>query len=255
MGVRIGLDVEHRGDVSLITMNRPPANYIDLESIRELADGLDVLAEQGCRVAVLASGAKHFCAGADLGAGAPQDRADDFRRLYQEAVRLFHVPIPVVAAVRGAAVGGGLGLACAADFRVTVASARFHANFASLGFHHGFGLSVTLPRLVGAQKAAEMLYTAAKVDGAEACALGLADRLVDGDDPLPGAIAFAEQIAASAPLVVRSMKATMREGIAEQVAAATEREFGEQSTLWPTEDCRIGLAAATARIAPVFVGR
>ncbi|MFR9807400.1 enoyl-CoA hydratase/isomerase family protein [Pseudonocardia sp. RS010] len=255
MGERNGMDVEHRGDVALVTMNRPPANYFDLGSIRDLADTLDALAGQGCRVAVLASAGKHFCAGADLGAGAPQDRAEDFRRLYREAVRLFRVPIPVVAAVNGAAVGGGLGLACSADFRVTVASSRFHANFASLGFHHGFGLSVTLPRLVGSQRATEMLYTARRVDGAEACSLGLADRLVDGDDPVPGAIAFAERIAASAPLTVRSMKATMRAGLADQVEKATEREFGEQSTLWPTEDCRIGLAAAAARTTPVFVGR
>lgn len=148
---------------------------------------------------------RHFCAGADLGrGGAPGERVESSRRLYREAVRLFGVPIPVVAAVRGAAVGGGLGLACAADFRVTAPGARFHANFAALGFHQGFGLSATLPRLVGAQPAAELLYTARKVDGEQAVALGLADRLADDPaddgDPLPAALAPATEIAAAAPL-------------------------------------------------------
>lgn len=252
--------VEQQGHVGVVTMRRPPANFFDLELIRDLADALHGLGDSGCRAAVLATGGRHFCAGADFGrGGAPGERVESSRRLYREAVRLFRVPIPVVAAVRGAAVGGGLGLACAADFRVTAPGARFHANFAALGFHQGFGLSATLPRLVGAQRAAELLYTARKVDGGQAVALGLADRLADDPaddgDPLPATLAFAAEIAASAPLAVRSMKQTLRAGLAEEVAAATERELSEQARLWATEDCAIGVAANLAREVPVFVGR
>ena len=182
-------------------------------------------------------------------------RVESSRRLYREAVRLFRIPIPVVAAVQGAAVGGGLGLACAADFRVTVPTARFHANFAALGFHQGFGLTVTLPRLVGPQRAAELLYTARRIDGTEAVGIGLADRLAQGADPLPAALELAGEIAASAPLAVRSMKETLRGGLADEVAAATERELAEQTRLWSTEDCAIGIAANLDRTVAQFVGR
>jgi enoyl-CoA hydratase/carnithine racemase len=252
------VSVDQRDHVAVVTIHRPPANHFDTELIADLADALQGLGADGsgCRVAVLASEGRHFCAGADFGrGGAPGDRVDSSRELYRAAVRLFRVPIPVIAAVQGAAVGGGLGLACAADFRVTVASARFHANFAALGFHQGFGLSVTLPRLVGAQRAAEMLYTGRRVSGAQAVELGLADRLAEGADPLPGALALAAEIAASAPLAVRSMKQTLRGGLPDEVAAAVERELTEQTRLWATEDCAIGVAASLAREAPVFVGR
>jgi enoyl-CoA hydratase/carnithine racemase len=243
-------------DVAVVTIHRPPANYFDQALIEDLADAFGALSAEGCRAAVLASEGKHFCAGADFGSGgAPAERVESSQRLYRAAVRLFEVPIPVVAAVQGAAVGGGLGLACAADFRVTVPAARFHANFAALGFHQGFGLSVTLPRLVGGQRAAELLYTATKVDGAEAVRLGLADRLTEGPDPLPDALDLARSIARSAPLAVRSMKETLRGGLAEEVARATERELAEQARLWGTQDCGIGIAANLAREEPRFVGR
>jgi enoyl-CoA hydratase/carnithine racemase len=248
--------VEHQDRIGVVTIHRPPANHFDFVLIRDLADALHGLADDGYRAAVLGSEGRHFCAGANFSSGgAPSERVDSSRQLYHEAVRLFRVPIPVVAAVQGAAVGGGLGLACAADFRVTVPTARFHANFALLGFHQGFGLSATLPRLVGQQKAAEMLYTARKVNGEQAVALGLADRLLEGDDPRPAAVAFAEELAAGAPLAVRSMKETLSAGFADEVAAATERELSEQARLWTTEDCSIGVAANLARETPVFVGR
>ena len=85
---------------------------------------------------------------------------------------------PVVAAVQGPAIGGGLGVALVADFRVTCAEAKFSANFNRLGFHPGFGLSATLPRLVGVQKAAMLFYTGRRINGTEAAAMGLADLLV-----------------------------------------------------------------------------
>lgn len=247
--------VDRDGHLAVLTLRRPPTNYFDLELIRDLADRLQALGEDACRAAVLTSEGRHFCAGADFSSGAPGERVESSRRLYREAVRLFRVPVPVIAAVQGAAVGGGLGLACSADFRVTVPGARFHANFAALGFHQGFGLSVTLPRLVGPQLATELLYTARKLDGTEAVRVGLADRLADGTDPLPAALDLAHEIAASAPLTVRAMKQTLRGGLADAVSTATDRELDEQTRLWSTEDCSIGIAANLARTTPVFVGR
>jgi 2-(1,2-epoxy-1,2-dihydrophenyl)acetyl-CoA isomerase len=97
--------------------------------------------------------------------------------LYAHAVRLFAAATPVVAAVQGGAIGGGLGLALSADFRVASPSSRFAANFARLGIHDGFGITVTLPATVGMQASLELLYTGRRVRGEEAHALGLCDRL------------------------------------------------------------------------------
>ncbi len=122
--------------------------------------------------------------------------------LYEEAVRLFAARTPIVAAVQGAAVGGGLGLALVADFRVAGPSTRFIANFSRLGLHQGFGITVTLPAVVGTQRAQEMLYTGRAVAGEEAANIGLCDRLAADDAVRSTAHAFAAEIAASAPLAV-----------------------------------------------------
>ena len=105
--------------------------------------------------------------------------------------------------MQGAAIGGGCGLALSADFRVATPQSRFSANFARLGFHHGFALTVTLPAVVGSQAAADLLLTGRRVGGEEALALGLCDRLADDDDLLAQAIGYADELAASGPLAVR----------------------------------------------------
>ena len=172
LAVEIGDDF-----VALAEIRRPPNNFFDRLLIENLADAFERLdADPACRAIVLAAAGKHFCAGANFSGDAPADRDDSGRHLYDEAVRLFATRTPVVAAVHGAAIGGGLGLALMPDFRIACAEARFSANFARLGFHHGFGLSVTLPRLVGQQAAAEILYTGRRLKGDEAHRIGLCDR-------------------------------------------------------------------------------
>jgi enoyl-CoA hydratase/carnithine racemase len=162
---------------------------------------------------------------------------------------------PVVAAVQGAAIGGVLGLALMPDFCVGAPEARFSANFARLGFHHGFGLSVTLPRLVGQQTAAELLYTGRRVKGEEAQGLGLCDRLVPLERVRQEAQAFAAEIAASAPLAIDSIRETLRGDLAAEIRRATDREKAEQDRLRKTEDFREGTRAMAERRAPEFKGR
>ncbi len=251
------LTVEIDDHVAVLEIHRPPANFLDHELIRLIADTATALADDGTtRAIVLCSEGRHFCAGADLGSdlfGAT--RTETARALYTEAVRLFRVQLPVVAAVQGSAVGGGLGLACAADFRVASHSTRFHANFAALGFHQGFGLSVTLPRIVGHQVAADLLLTARRMDGTEARAVGLVDRLVEGSDVRAAAVDLARSLAASAPLAVRSIRETMRSGLADEVRHVLDRELAEQARLWLTDDSAEGVAANLARRPPEFLGR
>ena len=169
-------------------------------------------------------------------------------------MRLLEAETPVVAAVQGAAIGGGLGLALSADFRVAAPEARFAANFARLGFHHGFGLTVTLPALVGQQKALDLLYTGRRVKGEEALEIGLCDALVPIEELRDKAREMAAEIAGSAPLAVRSIRRTMRRGLAERVRIATDHELVEQDWLRETNDFREGVRATAERRTPEFTG-
>ena len=237
--------------VALVEFSRPPHNYFDAALIEAIADAYEELDRDGAhRAIVLCSEGKNFCAGANFGGPNPADGP-----LYEHAVRLFTAGLPVVAAIQGAAIGGGLGVALSADFRVGSPDSRFSANFARLGIHHGFGVTVTLPLAVGHQRALELLYTGVRVRGEQAHAIGLCDRLVAGDRLREEAVALAEEIAISSPLAVRAIRRTMRGDLAERIRAATAREAAEQAKLFPTEDFREGVAAAAERRPPRFSGR
>lgn len=238
--------------VATVEIRRPPNNFFDVALIESLVEAIETLdRDDRCRAIVLCSDGKHFCAGADFTAAG----SDTGRHLYDAAVDLFATRTAVVAAVQGAAVGGGLGLACFADFRVAAPEARFSANFARLGFHHGFALTVTLPALVGQQRALELLYTGRRIGGEEAHAIGLADQLVPPDRVRAAARDLAAEIAGSAPLAVRSIRETMRGDLAERVRHATDRERAEQDRLRGTADWSEGVRAMAERRAPDFTGR
>ncbi len=247
-----GVTVErHRDHVGVVCLHRPPNNFFDTSLVASVADGYENLAAGGwCRCVVLASEGRHFCAGLDFGANAAQD----IGALYREAQRLFAAPLPVVAAVRGAAIGGGCGLALSADFRVASASSRFSVNFARLGFHHGFGLSVTMPDAVGQQAAADLLLTGRRVGGDEALVLGLCDRLAPEGEVLDQAVAYAAELAAAGPLAVRAIRATLRRGLLERVTEAMEHERAEQLRLRGSEDFAEGVRASAERREPRFTG-
>ena len=204
---------------------------------------------------MLCSEGKHFCAGADFSGAAGRVGRDGAPHLYDVAIRLFEQPLPIVAAVQGAAIGGGLGLALAADFRVATPESRFAANFSRLGFHPGFGLTVTLPRVVGQQAALDLLYTGRRIDGATAHQIGLCDHLVTGDELRGRAVDLAAEIAAAAPLAVRSIRRTLRQSLTDEVRAAMAHERAEQERLQQTDDFREGVAAVGERRAARFTGR
>jgi enoyl-CoA hydratase/carnithine racemase len=249
-----GTDVtveQHGAHVGVVTLHRPPNNYFDTGLIEDIAAAYEALDTSGwCRAIVLASEGRHFCAGLDFAGNAGQDIA----ALYRAALRLFAAPLPVVAAVQGSAVGGGCGLALAADFRVATPQTRVSANFARLGFHHGFALTVTLPAAVGRQAAADLLLTGRRVGGEQALALGLCDRLADGDNLLAQAIDYADELAAAGPLAVRSIRATLRHGLVEEARLAMEHECAEQTRLRDTADFAEGVRAAAERRDPTFRG-
>jgi enoyl-CoA hydratase/carnithine racemase len=257
------IGVELTGMVATIEIRRPPHNFFDMELIRQIADACEALDDNAaCRAIVLAAQGTAFCAGAKLGEAA--DVQDVLARraqggagshLYLEAVRLYRTKKPMVGAIHGAAVGGGLGLALVPDLRVTCPEARFSANFTRLGFHPGFGLTHTLPALIGPAKAALMFYTSRRVTGTDAVAMGLADVLVAQAEVRTAALNLAKEIAECSPLGVLATRATLRAGLAERVRAATEIELEKQTALRQTADFKEGVAAMGERRLPRFIGR
>ena len=258
--------IEKSGHVVLVEIRRPPNNFFDIELIQDIATAFETFDEDGdVRAIVLASQGKAFCAGANFGDGSTLDkdgqrpneltRQKAVQHLYIESNRLFRTKKPIVAAVHGAAVGGGLGLAMVADFRVTCPEARFCANFTRLGFHPGFGLTVTLPAVVGPTKAALMFYTSRRIPGDEAHAMGLADVLVPQSEVRSAAMKLAAEIAENSPLGLISTRTTMRGDIADRVRAATEHELKEQTRLRDTDDFKEGVKAMAERRVPDFTGR
>lgn len=248
------------GHVALAEIQRGPNNFFDQALIASIADAFDALDEDaGTRAIVLASQGKHFCAGANFGSSDDQQAragrvAEEGNPLYREAVRLFRNKKPVIAAVQGAAVGGGFGLAMMPDFRVAAPEARFTANFVKLGFTPGFGLTHTLPRIIGEQAANDLFYTGRRIGGEEAHTLGIVDRLVPLDEVRTAAIAYAREIAENAPLALISLRAQMRDGLADAVQKATDREGYEQFHLQRTNDHKEGIKAVAERRVGNFTG-
>ena len=172
-----------------------------------------------------------------------------------EAIRLFKNKKPIIAAIHGPAIGGGFGLACVADFRIASPKARFAANFVKLGLHQGFGISVTLPRLIGHHNAAKLLLSGRRINAEEALSLGLVDEVAAEGELHSAAIKLASELAENAPLAMQSVRATMRQGLADAVANATVHELAEQQWLRATEDAYEGIRAVSDRRPGHFKGK
>lgn len=269
--------IERVGMVGIVELQKGPHNYVDAESMRAVADGIwSLVKDDACRAVVIAAEGKSFCAGVNFGspagfdlsgsaenvdgdAAAEVDAGEVFRggarMFYDEALRIYEAPIPIIGAVHGAAVGGGAGLALACDLRVICPEAFITTNFVKLGIHQGFGLSVTLPELLGPSRALDMFLTGRRVYGEEALAMGLADRCVPRDEVRTAAVALATEIAANAPLAVAAVRATLKRGLADRVREILKHELDQQAQLTTTSDAAEGIAAVFGRRDPTFTGR
>jgi len=252
------ITVELDGHVALVEFSNPPTNFVNIPMMTGMADALEALdADPACRAVVLASVGKAFCAGADFAspAGVGGDGMTSISQLYHQAARLFSTQKPIVAAVQGAAVGAGLGLALVADHRVASPEARLTANFVKLGFHPGFGLTHTLPRLIGAQRASLMFLTGRRVKPEDALAWGLVDEVAPAESLRQAAFALANEIAENAPLAIVATRKTLRDGLADAVRKQAAHELEQQTILRATEDFAEGVRAVSERRPGRFVGR
>jgi 2-(1,2-epoxy-1,2-dihydrophenyl)acetyl-CoA isomerase len=242
------LELERVSRVAVLTLSRPPHNFFDVGLLTQLADAVAAIdSDPMIRAIVLASKLRSFCAGADFEAERP-----DPAPIYAQAVRLMSRRKPLIAAINGAAIGGGLGLALVADMRVGSAEARFQANFVRLGISAGFGISFTLPRVVGSQAARNLLLTGRRIKGEEAFSMGLLDRLTQPDTVLPLAINTCEELAGNAPAAMVATRRLLDEDIPEAFAKAVSRELGFQQSLFMAKDFEEGVRAVRDKRPPQF---
>jgi enoyl-CoA hydratase len=255
--------------VTELVMNRP-------ERFNALQSGLvcdlhrafaAVAAARSCRVVVLRGEGRHFCAGADLaghgqapggdGSGSPQDWMATQEHIASLITTMRHLPQPIVAAVQGAAAGGGLALALASDVRVCDATARFNAAFVKIGLSGcDVGVSWLLPRIVGASRAFELLLTGRFMEAAEAREAGLVSAVVAPDRLRQDALDIAAQIAAHSPYGVRMTKQVMWAQLEiSSLEAALALENRTQVTAALTADHREAVQAFLAKRPPRFTGR
>lgn len=261
-----GVEVEHRdAGIVLVTLNDPDRrNAMTVEMGEALRATFGALAaEEDLRAVVLTGAPPAFSAGGDLDMLESHarrtreegfDATDEMREFYTRFLAVRDVPVPVVAAVNGHAIGAGLCVALACDLILVAEDAKVGLNFAKLALHPGMGGSWLLPRAVGWQRGAELLYTGRIVSGAEAASWGMALQALPAADVLPAALNLAEDIAASAPLVVRQLKQTLAASPTSTLADQLDREAAAQAVNYGTDDLMEGLTAGRDRRPPKFTG-
>jgi enoyl-CoA hydratase/carnithine racemase len=243
MGEFVRVEIEEA--IAVIRLDRPPMNALNAQVQDEIADAAaQVSADPDVRAVVLYGGGKVFAAGADIKemAEASYGRmAADTRRLQDSFTAVATIPKPVVAAVTGYALGGGLELALCADFRVVGASARVGQPEILLGVIPGAGGTQRLPRLVGPARAKDIVFTGRFVGADEALAIGLADKVVPDADVFQAATELVGRYARGPALALRAAKQAIDSGLDVDLAAGLEIERLQFAGLFATDDQRAGM--------------
>jgi methylglutaconyl-CoA hydratase len=253
--------IENQDGIRTLTLNRPQAmNALSLELLAALHEALDrVLVDPDARcVIVTGTGERAFCAGADLKERTGMDEHDVRRCVAQirgVMDKVANLPMPTIAAVNGAALGGGTELALACDLRVIAESARMGLTETSLAIIPGAGGTQRLPRIVGLARAKEMIFTARQLDAAECLAIGLANRSVGLDHLLVEARSLAADIVKNGPVALKAAKQAIDRGMEMNLADALVLESTCYETTINTEDRVEGLTAFREKRKPVYRGR
>ena len=256
----MAVDVEHADGIATVRLNRPQAlNAFDTAQLRRLLDAIRALREERdvrCLI-ITGAGDKAFAAGADIKEMADKSEAQalEFGRLgHAVTAAVEGLPQPTIAAVNGYAFGGGCELAIACDIRLASERAQFSQPEVGLGIPPGWGGTQRLPRLVGAGRAAELIFTGRRVAADEALRIGLVNAVYPAEELLPEATAMAQRIAANSPRAVAAAKRALSLAFAGNPAGglATEAQLFAES--FGTEDQREGMRAFLEKRPAAFSG-
>ena len=256
--------VERVTHVAILTLNRPnKLNALDGELRGALLDAVaSVKSDDEVRAVIFTGAGRGFCSGADLtaGGGEPKpptqnDRLDDLGWVGRQALAVYGLDKPVIAAVNGVAAGAGMSLALACDLRVGSERSRFKTVFIERNLSPDSGMSFFLPRIVGYSRAADLIYTSRAVEAEEAHRIGLLDRLVDHDELLDRAIELASQMTDWPPLALRVSKRVLQHNVECDLGDAlryelTSLSYGNRAV----NDRKESLAAFRERRKPKFTG-
>jgi enoyl-CoA hydratase len=253
---------EPQPNTRLVTLNRPEAANamntqmgIDLLSV---FDGFNAAPNAQRCIVITGAGPRIFCAGGDLKErnGMTDQQWQDQHLIFERAIRaIIQCPVPVIAAVNGAAFAGGMEIALCADFIYAAEHARFALTEVTLGIMPGAGGTQNLPRAVGARRAKEILLTGRPFSAQQAFEWGMVNRICAPDALLPEALETAATIAGNAPISTRQIKQSVNYGLNMDLPSGMMFEIEAYNRMVPTEDRREGIRAFNEKRKPNFQGR
>jgi len=251
------VEYQHTDAVALITLARPPVNALNGELIADLVLAVERAEDPAVR-SVVVTGAPHFAAGADITEFTAAHESGDVRavgrRLSDAIRRLERLPKPVIAAVRGYALGGGLELALGCDFRYVAEDSRLGVPEIKLGIIPGAGGTQRLPRLIGVPRAREMIYSGRFVEPSEALDMGLADRVLTPEVLLDEALDYARAWAKGPTVALGAAKRAIYDGLGLPLDEALAVELEAFASCFGSADAREGTAAFLEKRDPEFTG-
>ena len=254
------VQIKREERLAVVTINRPPVNALNHEVLDALEGAFDQLADDRSLGVVILTGAgeKAFVAGADINEF-PKINSTNGEKLSRRGQQVFQkiadLPVPVIAAINGFALGGGLELALACDIRVITDNARVGLPEVTLGIFPGYAGTQRLPRLIASGKAKELIFTGEMIDAKEAYRIGLADHFTGAGEAVEKARAIAGKILKAAPIAVRLAKTAVNRGLEQRLEEGQKTEAAFFAELCDTEDQKEGANAFLEKRPPVFKGR
>lgn len=249
--------IEKKEAVAIIRLNRPEKlNTINMQLMADLSQAMDVTAsDDSVRSIILTGTGRAFCAGADL----DEIANSELLRKNPPRYTIFNIiedcPKPVVAAINGHCIGGGLELALCCDFIITSQTARIGLSEVRLGIIPLAGGTVRLPRRIGISKAKEMLFSGDRIDGQKAYDIGLANQVAAPENLIQGAISFCRRFAHSGPVAIKALKTLVNQGFQMDTMSALDFERKAGEALIHTQDHREGITAFFEKREPVFINQ
>lgn len=260
------LTLERSGPIAVVTLTRPEKLYALNKGLQDesVAACAEIEADDAIRAAIFTGAGRGFCSGADLTSGTPRDadatppqleRLEEYGWVGRQAIALYRMTKPTIAAVNGVAVGAGMSFALACDLRVGSELTRFKTVFLERSLSPDSGMSFFLPRIVGYSRAMDLIMTSRNVGGEEAYRLGLLDRLVPSERLLDEALAVANEMAFWPPMAVRSAKRVIQRNLQHDLETALREEHNGLGVAGRApNDVKESRASFMEQRAPKFTG-